>query len=180
MKAVPDGPNSDDPVRLGSRSAGQKTGDEEYDSLRDYWDGLSYKGQWEAFFEAVRQRDLAIAHDRQPYPTAEAYETLAAVHAKCQKSIDVLRLALAEAYADLPDDTSAADVDFGEGAPNVDDERSLHGDGCSHCHDLERAKAFAELDERKVEYYDPNIGGYRVTPPVYGRPRSRRNALDGA
>jgi hypothetical protein len=57
-------------------------GDEEYDTLRDYWDGLSHKGQWEAFFEAARQRDLAIAHDRQPYPTAEAYETLAAAHAK--------------------------------------------------------------------------------------------------
>jgi hypothetical protein len=78
MKSRPDGPSSDDPVRQG----GQRTGDEEYDTLRDYWDGLSHKGQWEAFFEAARQRDLAIAHDRQPYPTAEAYETLAAAHAK--------------------------------------------------------------------------------------------------
>ena len=27
---------------------------------------------------AIRERDLAIAHDRQPYPTAEAYEKVCA------------------------------------------------------------------------------------------------------
>jgi hypothetical protein len=109
---------SDDPY--------QKTGDEEYDSLREYWDGLSYKQQWEAFFEAVRQRDLAIAHDRQPYPTAEAYETLAAAHAKCQKSIDVLRLALAEAYADLPDEHALV-RQLGGVIPGIHDGRDTHG-----------------------------------------------------
>lgn len=30
----------------------------------------------------TRERDLAIAHDRQPYPTAEAYETLAKAHVR--------------------------------------------------------------------------------------------------
>jgi hypothetical protein len=39
---------------------------------------------WATLDAARRERDLAIAHDRQPYPTAEAYERLAAKHAKCR------------------------------------------------------------------------------------------------
>ena len=38
-----------------------------------------------------RERDLAIAHDRQPYPTAEAYEKLAAALNKLRIESEKLR-----------------------------------------------------------------------------------------
>jgi len=28
------------------------------------------------------------------------------------------------------------------------------------------------MSAKRQEYYDPNIGGYRVTPPVHGKPRA--------
>ncbi len=37
--------------------------------------------------ELTRERDLAIAHDRQPYPTAEAYEKVCADLASARKRI---------------------------------------------------------------------------------------------
>lgn len=43
---------------------------------------------------AEAERDLAIAHDRQPYPTADAYErvcaTLAATKARLEKAVELL------------------------------------------------------------------------------------------
>ena len=44
-------PNLDDERSLGDEP-NQKTGDAEYDTLRDWWDGLSYKQQWEAYVAA--------------------------------------------------------------------------------------------------------------------------------
>lgn len=38
--------------------------------------------------EAEEERDLAIAHDRQPYPTAEAYEKVCAARTKWQEQAE--------------------------------------------------------------------------------------------
>jgi hypothetical protein len=41
--------------------------------------------------ELVKERDLAIAHDRQPYPTAEAYEAACAALSKTRDERDALQ-----------------------------------------------------------------------------------------
>jgi len=41
-----------------------------------------------ALADTLRERDLAVAHDRQPYPTAWAYEQLAAAHAALQAKLE--------------------------------------------------------------------------------------------
>jgi hypothetical protein len=46
--------------------------------------------------EARRERDLAAAHDRQPYPTAEAYEKVCAARTKWQERAEALASLLLE------------------------------------------------------------------------------------
>jgi uncharacterized Zn finger protein (UPF0148 family) len=46
--------------------------------------------------KAEKERDLAIAHDRQPYPTADAYEKVCAARTKWQERAEAAEQALAE------------------------------------------------------------------------------------
>jgi hypothetical protein len=76
--------------------------------------------------EARRERDLAIAHDRQPYPTAEAYElacrTRENLRAKLGKAREALKLLLNEPGLELGEAASCAvavlsEIDGGETTP---------------------------------------------------------------
>jgi hypothetical protein len=57
----------------------------------------SLRVQWQSrAIAAERERDLAVAHDRQPYPTAEAYEKVCAARTKWQERAEAAESALAE------------------------------------------------------------------------------------
>ena len=55
---------------------------------------------------AQRERDLAIAHDRQPYPTADAYEKVCAALAAAQRERDEAREKLRTEMLKRPGATS--------------------------------------------------------------------------
>jgi hypothetical protein len=52
------------------------------------WSGTAIMHLWNALMDALRERDLAVAHDRQPYPTAWAYEQLATAHAALRAKLE--------------------------------------------------------------------------------------------
>ncbi len=54
----------------------------------------------DALSALVAERDQAIAHDRQPYPTAWAYEQLAKAHKETEADRDRLREALSRIEQD--------------------------------------------------------------------------------
>ena len=64
--------------------------------------------------QARRERDLAIAHDTQPYPTAHAYETVCAALNRRTAELDALREKVREWVAAL------ADEDWRQGADKND------------------------------------------------------------
>jgi chromosome segregation ATPase len=77
----------------------------------------------------TKERDLAIAHDRQPYPTAEAYEKACAALNKHREAHEKERVAhertkakLAEARRDYDDERRRAN----EHAKVIDQERAAH------------------------------------------------------
>jgi hypothetical protein len=57
------------------------------------------KGHMRTIDDLKRDLQLAIAHDRQPYPTAAAYETLCEAHRKAKARISELELQLAASDA---------------------------------------------------------------------------------
>lgn len=83
--------------------------------------------------DLTTERDLAVAHDRQPYPTAAAYETVCEARTKWQAHATDLAGALK--WFDLHADSLAADLrsahhSRGEGGSQwmADDDRELRAD----------------------------------------------------
>lgn len=107
-------------------------------------------------------RDLAIAHDRQPYPTAWSYEQACkalrrkteAIERVREKATEWTKLAPADDWGDTPQDTALADtgryllrlIDSTDtpavsGPRAADNEPPLHGESVAHiagCHDQTR------------------------------------------
>lgn len=77
--------------------------------------------------ELKQERDLAVAHDRQPYPTADAYEKVCAANEKKRKHINA-GLLCKDAhpngcpFADLPENHTIGDhPSFDPKAPRIED-----------------------------------------------------------
>jgi hypothetical protein len=65
--------------------------------------------------DVTEQRDLAIAHDRQPYPTAAAYEAVCATLERKRRALDAARAELAQVTGRL-----RAALDAGQDVPDAD------------------------------------------------------------
>ena len=88
-------------------------------ALREEWTTMRFSSavqihdETEAFVErlfaraeaAERERDLARAHDSQPYPTAEAYEKVCAALEKAKARVAALEAGLEALYEQVPDES---------------------------------------------------------------------------
>lgn len=89
--------------KLESAIAGQNTGDivDAQAAIDEFYYNKELSSLRARLAEAERERDLAIAHDRQPYPTAEAYELVCAAMHKTKAERDALLVQKEEAISVL-------------------------------------------------------------------------------
>jgi len=119
--------------------------------VRDLLDLLA--SQDRALEEAQRERDLAIAHDRQPYPTAWAYEQVCKARDKHQaraEQAEAARERLREALMELHMEC----LDEGHndsGDPSAFCGRRGMGIRCGICMSLDNAKAALATPVRPTE-----------------------------